>query len=225
MFHKTTSAFITMAIALSCAELAVGQTAYFPIMQDRPMEYPIRYAVCSEGKEPPIVDGKLDDVCWRNVGQLGDFQLTDAAADKGRWTKTPGRPARNQTRVKVLQADGTLYLGFECLEPEMDKIRAEAVYHDEERICFDDRIEVFLDPQHDHQNVFQFVVNARGADVGAAAGAPRTLRDEPYSWTDRVEHRVVRPRTPAGGPLDGRDGHFHREAAATAGPTRRYHRL
>ena len=73
----------------------------------------------------------------------------------------------------------------------MDKIRAEAVYHDEERICFDDRIGVFIDPGHDHQNVFQFVVNAGGGGLWTAAGAAQSLRDEPHPWPARLEYRLV----------------------------------
>ena len=74
-----------MAIALSFAGLAITQTAYFPIMQDGPMKYPIRYAFGREGKEPPIVDGRAGRCLLEDyVGPEDEFQLTDAAADKGR---------------------------------------------------------------------------------------------------------------------------------------------
>lgn len=161
-----------VAGAIACCQMANAQKAYFPMMIDQPMEYPIRFAVCHADKEAPVMDGRLDDACWKDIRPLGDFQLTDARLENHRWIHAPPRLARHQTRVKVMEADGILYLAAECIEPEMDKVRAEAVYHDEERICFDDRIEVFIDPKHDHKNVFQFVVNARGATLERPISRP-----------------------------------------------------
>jgi hypothetical protein len=165
-------AFLTASIIIIMGGAARAQKAYFPIMQDRPMEYRLQTAFCGEVPEPPVMDGRLDDACWKDVEPLGDFQLTNGKFENSRQVAAPGRFARHQTRVKVVRAENTLYIAFECLEPEMDKIRAEAVYHDEERICFDDRIVVFIDPGHDHQNVLQFVVNARGATLERPIARP-----------------------------------------------------
>lgn len=161
----------SLALALVSVP-AAAQKAYLPSMIDEPMEYLLQTAFCVESKEAPTMDGRIDDACWQGIAPLGDFVLTESRAKKVGGPKGPTRPARHQTRVKVMRVENMLYLAFECLEPEMSKLRAEAVYHDEERIAFDDRITVFLDPAHDHQNVYEFTINARGATLERPISRP-----------------------------------------------------
>lgn len=154
-----------LAVALLASAPAVAQKSYFPIMMDEPMVYPIEAAYCSEAPEAPIMDGRIDDACWQAVAPLGDFILNENRAKTIGGPKGPARAAKHQTHVKLLRVENMLYIAFEALEPEMEKVRAEAYYHDEERICFDDRIIVFIDPNHDHQNVYEFAINTRAATL------------------------------------------------------------
>lgn len=166
---KRCQLFLSLALV---STPAVAQKAYLPIMMDEPVDYPLQTAFCIEGKTAPIMDGRIDDACWQTIAPLGDFVLTESRAKKVGGPKGPTRPARHQTRVKLMRVENMLYLAFECLEPEMGKLRAEAVYHDEERIAFDDRITVFLDPAHDHQNVYEFAINTRGATLERPISRP-----------------------------------------------------
>jgi hypothetical protein len=182
-------------LALGLNPLA-AQREYFPLMIDRPREYPIQFAAATVGTEAPVIDGRIDDACWQGIDPLSAFQLTDGRRENNRWQWAGGRPARHQTRVQVLRVRDMLYLAFECDEPEMDQIRAEAVYHDEERIGFDDRICVFIDPAHDHRNVFQFVVNARGATLERPISRPvpyaMSYQIGPIEWNTEWFARVRR---------------------------------
>ncbi|MEL0117370.1 MAG: hypothetical protein VXB01_00395, partial [Opitutae bacterium] len=70
---------------------------------------------------PPIVDGKLDDDCWR-----------DAPVAKGFRQRTPGDgiPESERTEVRICRDDRTLYIAARCYDSNPEGIRASVLQRD-----------------------------------------------------------------------------------------------
>ncbi|MDD5597602.1 MAG: sugar-binding protein, partial [Victivallaceae bacterium] len=98
----------------------------------------------------PVIDGKLDDACWKTAVEFNDFRLF----------KTDGTPAAS-TSGRLLIDNDNLYLAFICSEPAMNKIRQKYLT-DQFTVIMDDSIEVFLSPCPDSTTYFQFVFNTLG---------------------------------------------------------------
>lgn len=122
-------------------------------MKKEPENFVIKSAFCNKISKPPVVDGKLDDEAWRNAPELTGFEIIKGKA---------GEKAIHQTKAYMVHDDRYLYIAFECIEPEMDKIRAETFRYDNRDILFDDRIEILLDVNHNHKNIIRLVANANG---------------------------------------------------------------
>jgi hypothetical protein len=130
-----------------------GQIKYLPLMEKEPESFSINMVVCNRTEQPPIVDGILDDEVWATAFKYEDFSNT-IIHEKGKpWQKT----------TAWMVHDGRyLYFAFSCEEEEMDKIRSEIFRHDDPDILFDDRLEILLDPAHNHKDIIRLVVNADG---------------------------------------------------------------
>lgn len=107
---------------------------------------------------PPVIDGVLDEDCWAQAEVGTDF--TDYRTE---------RPAIEQTLVRVLYDDEHVYIGFECLEPEPDKIVAVERKYDQE-LDGEDRVEVRFDTFHDLRRAYVFAVNTLGTRYDARQG-------------------------------------------------------
>jgi len=95
------------------------------------------------------VDGKLDDAAWRTA------PWTDPFVDiEGQSRPTP----RFDTRVKMLWDDRYLYIAAELHEPH---VWATLTEHDSV-IFHDPDFEVFIDPNGDNWEYYEFEINARG---------------------------------------------------------------
>jgi len=86
-------------------------------------------------KEAPVLNGVLDDACWKDAGKAEDFKVF--GNKEGRATKA--------TTVRATCDDRWLYLGFCCLRPDADKLKPKVLEPDGP-IHGDDSVEIFLDP-------------------------------------------------------------------------------
>lgn len=96
---------------------------------------------------PIVIDGQLSDAAWDAAPWTDAF--VDIEGDR--------RPApRFDTRAKVLWDDDFLYVGFRLEEPHVwgSITQRNAV------IFKDNDIEIFLDPDGDNHNYYEFEVNA-----------------------------------------------------------------
>ncbi len=101
---------------------------------------------CLRADRAPVVDGVLSDLAW----------------DRALWSdlfvdiRGPGHtPPRYDTRVKMLWDGDFLYIGAEMDEPHVWGTLTEknsVIYHDND-------FEVFIDPDGDRQNYYEFEVN------------------------------------------------------------------
>lgn len=80
------------------------------------------------------------------------------------------------TDFKMLQDENGLYVGVTCMEPLMDKVRADRTERDQ-KLSDDDCIEIFIDPSGSSDRYYQFLINSLGTQQdneimeGGRAGA------------------------------------------------------
>lgn len=96
---------------------------------------------------PPVIDGNINELVWRQVNWTKDFADIEGA-DK------PQPPLG--TRVKLLWDDSCLYIAAQLTEPH---IWAKLKDHDDV-IFHDNDFELFIDPHNTTQPYFEVEVNA-----------------------------------------------------------------
>lgn len=99
---------------------------------------------------PPVIDGKLDDSCWKNAQVLNHF-----------WNNTSAKQATEPTEVRICNDDKYLYVGFICQEPTPKQILAKCTTPDGS-VWTDDSVEIFLDPQGMRKEFYHLIVNTVG---------------------------------------------------------------
>ncbi|MBN2452043.1 MAG: DUF4091 domain-containing protein [Lentisphaeria bacterium] len=98
----------------------------------------------------PVLDGHLAEPLWRDASPIRDFV-----------DHTGQALAREQTRAWIAFDDEALYVAFDCPHAPGARLQVKARQRDG-TTWLDDSVEVFLDPDHDHESYLQFCVNAEG---------------------------------------------------------------
>lgn len=98
----------------------------------------------------PKIDGVLDDPCW---------QSRRRAYIPGQDEKQKGTTG---TTAMITYGDAAVYLAVICHEPDMSSILAK-YRHDDEYVCADDCLEIFVDPKNDFGTYYHFMLNSNGA--------------------------------------------------------------
>jgi hypothetical protein len=112
-----------------------------------PTYLPPKSYVCYRASKPVVIDGRLDDEAWQSAAWTDDF--VDIEGD------LKPKP-RFQTRVKMLWDDEFFFVGAELQEPH---VWATLTEHDS--IIFQDNdFEVFIDPDGDNHQYYEFEINA-----------------------------------------------------------------
>lgn len=112
---------------------------------------PPRYT-CYRAVQPITVDGEIYDVQWQKAPWSTPFR--DIRGDD-----YPVEP-KYMTRVKMLWDDQNIYIAAELIEPHIWatlRQRDTVIYHDND-------FEVFIDPDGDTHNYFEFEINAFGTE-------------------------------------------------------------
>ena len=122
---------------------------------------------------PPLVDGKLNDACWKKAEPITGFVKLGAT-----------QPARWQTFGYVCYDDSHLYIGLKCLMPEGTEPVGQMRPHDSD-VFHDDVVEIMLDPGRTRSDYYQLAVNAYGAtfDCSRRHGGA----DEDDAWNGEWE--------------------------------------
>ena len=112
--------------------------------------HPEKY-VCQKISIPIRVDGDIHDAAWEKAPWSNSF--VDIEGDL--------KPVPTwATKVKMLWDENYLYIAAELVEPH---IWANVTKHDE-IIYNDDDFEVFIDPDGDSHNYYEYEINALGTD-------------------------------------------------------------
>lgn len=132
----------------------------------RPQRVP--HADVSPVLKPPVIDGRLDDSCWRSAPRLSGFVTVEKT-----WPQ-------EQTTAYVTCDRKKLYLAVVCRERQPSKIKAAKQQHDAD-IWADDCIEIFLSPDHDGDTYYHFIVNSRGTAYEACNKAGADVCDPAWN--------------------------------------------
>jgi hypothetical protein len=138
-----------------------GGTVLAPAADLAPYVPPKGY-VCYRAAEPVRIDGRLDKPVWRNIPWTDDFVDIQGGAKP--------RP-RLRTRAKMLWDDRYFYVAAELQEPH---VWATLTQHD--AVIFQDNdFEVFIDPNGDNHEYYEFEINA--LNTGWDLLLPRPYKD------------------------------------------------
>jgi len=102
---------------------------------------------------PPVIDGKLDDPCWKNSNWSGDFI---------QWIPNEGAKPSQPTSINILYDNKNIYVAIRCFESETEKISKKAGRRDE---VVGDMTGINFDSYHDHRTGFEFDLSAAGQKV------------------------------------------------------------
>ena len=117
-------------------------------------------------EEPPVIDGRLDDLAWRTASRVTEFFQRPGRA-------VEGAPASEQTEVYVAYTEDRLYFGIHAYYSDPTQIRASRV--DRDQIQPDDKVSLYIDPFLGLQRAYGFSVNPYGVQrdgVWTATGGP-----------------------------------------------------
>ncbi len=98
------------------------------------------------------INGKLNESAWREADSYETFYQFEPEY---------GAPSSFGTSVRVLYDERTLYFGFECLDPDPERITAKVTKRDGE-LPKDDGVVLLLDTFCDRNNAYIFTVNPLG---------------------------------------------------------------
>ncbi len=140
------------------------------------------------GRGTPVVDGKLDDAAWAVAIPLTPFLQQKA-----------GRPAAEQTELRILWDDEALYFGFLCreralnpLENRLHAFRRSCKEHDSDALYKDDSVELLLVNPAQPKRVYDVIVGASGAFKDSIApNADDMWGKRDPSWESGAKAAVV----------------------------------
>ena len=115
--------------------------------------------------EPPTIDGRLDDVAWRDAVLITDFTQTNPVE---------GAPPTEETEVRIAYDADHLYFAFYARYHDPSQMRANRVDRDQARR--DDWVAVMFDTFLDQQRAYRFSVNAYGVQGDAILTGGRRSR-------------------------------------------------
>jgi len=117
-----------------------------------------------------VIDGVLDEACWREAEVATGFVLLEN-----------GGPATQQTECMTAYDSEYLYVAFFCHESDPSGLRMSHRERDG-AVWLDDCVEVFLDPQHTHRTYYHVITNRIGTrfdEIGPPCPSP-TSWDAPW---------------------------------------------
>ncbi|MBI2188395.1 MAG: carbohydrate binding family 9 domain-containing protein [Acidobacteria bacterium] len=135
----------TGELILGADPSAVGGGASVGVLAGRPT------VSITRATERPDIDGRLDDVVWRNAARITQFVQQ---------RPLEGAPATEQTEVYLAYDSQNLYFGIYAHYSDPGLIRANRV--DRDQTARDDTIRVYFDPFLDQQRAYVFSVNGYG---------------------------------------------------------------
>lgn len=119
-------------------------------------------------RETITVDGDLSESVWQQAGVFTDFTS---------YNPVDGRPAQDETEVRIWYAEDALYVGIRAFAPTGT---VQATLAERDRISSDDWVALHIDTFNDRRRAFVFAVNAFGiqadgmrSDVSAGPGVSR----------------------------------------------------
>lgn len=137
-----------------------------------------REATIRQTAVPPVIDGKLNDACWKEAVMLKDF--VNAGYNGGKIDDDLVK--KDETTACLAYDSKNLYVAFKCFESRITNLCANMKKHDGNIESGDDAVGVFLDTDFNRQNYYYVFVNSLGIceEKKAAYG----IREE---WNPQIQ--------------------------------------
>jgi len=130
---------------------------------------------------PPVIDGLLNEQCWKNAPAAGDFT---------QYEPVEGARPSEWTMVRVLYDDRMLYVGVTCLDGNPRGIVRQLSRRD--RSTEADRVTVMLDSYFDRKTAFVFSANVSGVKTDGILSQEGLVYDLSWDAVWEVQTRVVK---------------------------------
>ena len=102
-------------------------------------------------KQPPKLDGQLDDVAWQQAAKASGFRHFST-----------GAPSPYDTQAKIGFDVDNLFVAFQCAEVQMGKLALGELPHDSMELFARDHVELFFTPDALGSTFYHFSVDAFG---------------------------------------------------------------
>lgn len=119
---------------------------------------------------PPVIDGELNDSCWKETPSVNDFYDT-----------SKGIPANESTTAWIAYDGRNIYVAFKCVDSKSETIRRQQRKRGGD-IWGDDFVGVDFDSYHEHGDISWFDVTARGTQTEKIAGGTGTKIEWIGDW-------------------------------------------
>jgi len=120
--------------------------------------------------KPPVLDGQLDEACWRNAKEYGGFTIS-----------RKGRPATQATVFQLAHDDCWLYLSLDCRREHPEYMRPLYTKHDE-KLHMEESVEIFLDPDTQGETYFHFLLTPANIRAEQRGNAEKRRREWDTAW-------------------------------------------
>jgi len=139
-----------IALMVRIRPVVIALLLLCPLMAARAdSEYSVR---ATRTEDKISIDGRMDEAAWATAPLLTNFHQTRVEL---------GKPAREQTEVRILYDRENLYFGFHCLDSHPDEVTAYSVQN-ESFLHQEDNVTVMIDSYLDHRNSYYFWTNMLG---------------------------------------------------------------
>jgi hypothetical protein len=118
--------------------------------------FPQKTIVIKATANRPVIDGKLDDICWESAAVINEFYQREP--------KT-GEPLTEKTEVFICYDAHYLYFGLKCYQDPGTVIAKEMKF--DASYGTDDRLAIMLDTYSDHRRAYFLGINALGGKEDA----------------------------------------------------------
>lgn len=145
---------LKLMVGFSCLTASHKGLLAIPLQQDTvkavtAVKQPV-YTTSKLSTSKPVIDGKLDDDCWKTGVWAGDYtQYIPAEGAK------PSFP----TEMNILYDDRYIYVAFRAFDGEPEKIQRYAGSRDE---FAGDMVGINFDSYRDYRTGFEFTITAWG---------------------------------------------------------------
>lgn len=119
---------------------------------DKKVQQPV-YTTSRLTTSRPVIDGKLDDDCWKHGTWAGDYT---------QFIPREGAKPTYPTKLNIQYDDKNLYIAFRAFDGEPEKILRRAGVRDE---TVGDMVGVTFDSNRDYRTGFEFTITAWGQKV------------------------------------------------------------
>lgn len=144
--HRIGPSWVALPLLLSLAAQAAAQTqatAAGAAHTPHAIVHAVRVA------RPPSIDGHLTDEVWAQAEPITAFTQQDP---------DEGLPATERTEVRVVYDDEAIYVAARLFDAQASLISQRLSNRDSDADA--DRVNIYLDPMHDHKTGVQFRVSA-----------------------------------------------------------------